>query len=55
MIAARLAAIVAVDVMGYSRLIGADEAMTAGRFREHYEAQDVPDMLALRCLAKAHR
>jgi hypothetical protein len=34
----RLAAIMAVDVMGYSRLIGVDEAGTARAVREHREA-----------------
>ena len=52
--ARRLAAILAVDVVGYSRLMGEDEAGTA-RGREHCEAQDVPDTLVLRCLAKTHR
>ena len=34
----RLAAILAADVAGYSRLMGADEAGTARRLREHREA-----------------
>ena len=34
----RLAAIFAADVAGYSRLMGADEAGTARRLREHREA-----------------
>jgi adenylate cyclase len=42
----RLAAILAADVAGYSRLMGEDEAETARRF---------PDTLALRCLTKTHR
>jgi hypothetical protein len=53
--ARRLAAILAVDFMGNSRLMGEDEAVTARRFAKHCEAQDVPDTLALRCLAKTHR
>ncbi len=36
--ACRLGAIVAVDVVGYSRLIGEDEARTARAVREHREA-----------------
>ena len=36
--ARRLAAIMAVDVVGYSRLMGEDEAGTARRVREHREA-----------------
>ena len=35
----RLAAIMAVDVVGYSRLMGEDEAGTAIRVREHREAE----------------
>ena len=31
----RLAAIMAVDVVGYSRLMGEDEALTAKAMREH--------------------
>src|ERR1700722_6345645 len=34
----RLAAIMAVDVVGYSRLMGDDEAGTAGAVREHRDA-----------------
>jgi hypothetical protein len=34
----RLAAIMAVDVVGYSRLMGVDEAGTARAVREHREA-----------------
>src|SRR5208282_5261671 len=34
----RLAAIVAIDVVGYSRLMGEDEARTAREVREHREA-----------------
>jgi class 3 adenylate cyclase len=34
----RLAAIAAVDVVGYSRLVGEDEAGTAKVVREHREA-----------------
>ena len=34
----RLAAIIAVDVVGYSRLMGEDEAETALAVREHREA-----------------
>ena len=34
----RLVAIMAVDVVGYSRLMGADEAGTALAVREHREA-----------------
>jgi hypothetical protein len=34
----RLAAILAADVVGYSRLMGADEAGTARAVREHREA-----------------
>ena len=34
----RLAAILAVDVVGYSRLMGEDEAGTAFGVREHWEA-----------------
>jgi class 3 adenylate cyclase len=34
----RLAAILAVDVVGYSRLMGEDEAGTAKAAREHREA-----------------
>src|SRR5271167_1877554 len=34
----RLAAIIAVDVVGYSRLMGKDEAGTAQAVREHREA-----------------
>ena len=34
----RLAAILAVDVVGYSRLMGEDEVGTAGAVREHREA-----------------
>jgi adenylate cyclase len=44
----RLAAIMAVDVVGYSRLMGEDEAGTVRAVREHREAQDVIDTLALR-------
>jgi class 3 adenylate cyclase len=51
----RLPAIMAVDVVGYSRLMGEDEAGTVRAVREHREAQDVIDTLALRCLAKTHR
>jgi adenylate cyclase len=36
--ARRLAAIVATDVVGYSRLMGEDEAGTARALREHREA-----------------
>jgi class 3 adenylate cyclase len=36
--ARRRAAILAVDVVGYSRLMGEDEAGTARAVREHYEA-----------------
>ncbi len=36
--ARRLAAILAVDVVGYSRLMGADEAGTAKAVRDHREA-----------------
>jgi class 3 adenylate cyclase len=52
--ARRLAAILAADVAGHSRLMGADKAGTAKAVREHCEAQDVPDTLALRCLSKTH-
>ncbi len=34
----RLAAIMAIDVVGYSRLMGEDEAETARAVREHREA-----------------
>ena len=34
----RLAAIMAVDVVGYSRLMGEDEAGTASAVREHRDA-----------------
>ena len=34
----RLAAILAADVVGYSRLMGADEAGTARAVREHRDA-----------------
>ena len=34
----RLAAIMAVDVVGYSRVMGEDEAGTARAVREHREA-----------------
>jgi hypothetical protein len=51
--ARRLAATLAVDFVGCSRLIGEDEAVTA--VREHCEAQYVPDTLTLRGLAKTHR
>ena len=34
----RLAAIMAIDVVGYSRLMGEDEAGTARAVREHREA-----------------
>jgi hypothetical protein len=34
----RLAAIVAIDVIGYSRLMGEDESGTARSVREHREA-----------------
>ncbi|HKM73423.1 MAG TPA: hypothetical protein VJX94_25740 [Stellaceae bacterium] len=36
----RLAAILAADVAGYSRLMGADEAGTAQALREHRAAAD---------------
>jgi class 3 adenylate cyclase len=36
----RLAAILAADVAGYSRLMGADEAGTARALREHRTAAD---------------
>ena len=36
----RLAAILAADVAGYSRLMGADEAGTARALREHRAAAD---------------
>ena len=36
--ARRLAAILAADVAGYSRLAGADEARTAKTVREHRDA-----------------
>jgi hypothetical protein len=36
-------------------LMGEDEAVTTRRFAKHCEAQDVPDTLVLRCLAKTHR
>jgi adenylate cyclase len=36
----RLAAILAADVAGYSRLMGADEAGTAQTLREHRAAAD---------------
>src|SRR5438105_14358338 len=36
----RLAAILAADVAGYSRLMGVDEAGTAQRLREHRAAAD---------------
>ncbi len=39
----RLAAILAADVVGYSRLMGEDEAGTAKAVREHREAATVPD------------
>jgi hypothetical protein len=48
-----LAAILAVDVVGCSRLMGEDEAVTA--VRENCEARYVPDTLTLRRLAKTHR
>ena len=51
----RPAAILAADVVGYSRLMDEDEAVTARAVRAHCRAQDVPDTLALRCLAKTHR
>ena len=37
----RLAAILAADVAGYSRLMGADEAGTARMLREHRTAQSL--------------
>ena len=40
-----LAAPLAVDSMGCSRLMGEDEAVTARWFAKHREAQDVPDTL----------
>ena len=52
--ARRLAAILAVDFMGYSRLMGEVEAEDGTAVREH-SRQDVPDTLALRCFAKSHR
>jgi adenylate cyclase len=36
----RLAAILAADVAGYSRLMGEDEAGTAQALREHHAAAD---------------
>jgi class 3 adenylate cyclase len=36
----RLAAILAADVAGYSRMMGVDEAGTARALREHYSAID---------------
>ena len=36
----KLAAILAVDVVGYSRLMGIDEAGTARAVREHRDAAD---------------
>jgi class 3 adenylate cyclase len=53
--ARRLAAILAAEVVGYSRLMGADEAGQRRRCANRCQAQDVPDTLALRCLAKTHR
>ena len=53
--ARRIAATLAADFMGYSCLMGEDEAVTAWWFAKHCEAQDVPDTLVLRCLAKSHR
>ena len=38
----RLAAILAADVVGYSRLMGLDEAGTARALREHRSAADPP-------------
>ena len=52
--ARRLAALLAADVVGYSRL-GRGRGGEGTAVREHCEAQDVPDTLALRCLAKTHR
>ena len=37
----RLAAILAADVVGYSRLMGEDEAGTAHAVREHHEVAEV--------------
>jgi hypothetical protein len=53
--ARRLAAILAVDFIGYPRLVGEDQAGTTNAVREHCEAQDFPDTLALRCFARTHR
>jgi hypothetical protein len=53
--ARRLAVILAVDFMGYSRLMREDEAVTTRWFAKHCVAQDVADTLVLRCLAKTHR
>ena len=36
----RLAAILAADIAGYSRLMGADEVGTVQAFREHQSAAD---------------
>ena len=41
----RPAAILAADVVGCSRLMDEDEAVTARWFAKHCEAQDVPDTL----------
>jgi class 3 adenylate cyclase len=52
--ARRPAAILAADVVGYSRLMGARGGNRTA-VREHCEAQEVPDTLALIRLAKTHR
>jgi hypothetical protein len=52
--ACRLAAILAVDVMGYSRLMGEKEAVRARRFA-NIARRKMPERLALRCLVKTHR
>jgi hypothetical protein len=51
----RLAATLTVGFKGHSRLMGGDEAVATRRFAKDCEAQDVPDTLVLRCLAKTHR
>ena len=53
--ARRLAAILAVDFMGYSRLMGEDEAVTARRFANIARREMFPTRPALRCLAKTRR
>jgi hypothetical protein len=50
----RLAAILAADVAGYSRLMGVDETGTAQAIREHHAAADRPSLPPLTCLSLAH-